>query len=235
MTPNRVISGSAAQLTERLAIALEEPVEQHPPIGIGERPEDRCHGVRHVEEYYVTYWSHVKVFDAACVSYALVEVALAHAPVVPIGPLQQLTLGGTNNSAMRTFTASRRAIVATTVGLVLSLSLAACSQNSRSWWLMLRASVWAARFCSSTVISLPKTAEWFLRLPWQLGLAPCRPTGLAIGRSVQQTTGRFEVVDVPTGSVLARTGTRVILLTSDYQEPFNREGEFVVCGPVSPG
>ena len=30
-----------AQLPKRLAIALEEPVEQHPPIGIGQCPEDR--------------------------------------------------------------------------------------------------------------------------------------------------------------------------------------------------
>ena len=36
-----------AQLAERLAIALEEPVEQDPPIRIGEGPEDRNGVVRH--------------------------------------------------------------------------------------------------------------------------------------------------------------------------------------------
>jgi hypothetical protein len=36
-----------AQLTERLAIALEEPVEQDPPTWVGECPEDRGHVVRH--------------------------------------------------------------------------------------------------------------------------------------------------------------------------------------------
>ena len=46
--------------------------------------------------------------------------------------------------------------------------------------------------------------------------------------------GQLEVVDVPTGSVLARTGTRVILYTPDYLTPFNRDGEFVACGPASP-
>ena len=40
-----------AQLTERLAIALEEPVEQDPPTGVGECPEDRSHVVRHVADF----------------------------------------------------------------------------------------------------------------------------------------------------------------------------------------
>ena len=40
-----------AQLTERLAIALEEPVEQHPPTGVGEGPEDRSHVIRHGADY----------------------------------------------------------------------------------------------------------------------------------------------------------------------------------------
>ena len=47
--------------------------------------------------------------------------------------------------------------------------------------------------------------------------------------------GQLEVVDVPTGIVLARTGTRVILSTADYQNPFNGDGEFLACGPASPG
>ena len=48
MTPNRVIPGRRlAQLAERLAIALEEPVEQRPPIGIAKCPEDRGHVIRH--------------------------------------------------------------------------------------------------------------------------------------------------------------------------------------------
>jgi hypothetical protein len=40
-----------AQLTERLAIALEEPVEQDPTIGIAESPEDGRHGVRHDRDF----------------------------------------------------------------------------------------------------------------------------------------------------------------------------------------
>jgi hypothetical protein len=36
-----------AQLTERLAIALEEPVEEDPPIAVGECPKDRGHVIRH--------------------------------------------------------------------------------------------------------------------------------------------------------------------------------------------
>ncbi len=135
---------------------------------------------------------------------------------------------------MRTFTASRRAIVATTVGLVLSLSLAACSQISE-----LVADAPSERVgCSllqfhgdlvaedGRVVFEATVSSWSGTVPtdWP-GDWTVRPTD----------DGQLEVVDVPTGSVLARTGTRVILLTSDYQEPFNREGEFVVCGPVSPG
>ena len=52
MTPKRVISGQVpAQLPERLAIALEEPVEQDPPIGIGEGPEDRRRRFGHGRHY----------------------------------------------------------------------------------------------------------------------------------------------------------------------------------------
>ena len=40
-----------AQLPERLAIALEEPVEEHPPTGVGQRPEDRRHVVRHARDF----------------------------------------------------------------------------------------------------------------------------------------------------------------------------------------
>ena len=36
-----------AQLTERLAIALEEPVEQDPPTRVGEGPKDGGHVIRH--------------------------------------------------------------------------------------------------------------------------------------------------------------------------------------------
>ena len=60
MTPNRVMSGSyRTQLTERLAIALEEPVQQHPPTRVGERPEDRRR--RSVTPRTLCdLWSHVK-------------------------------------------------------------------------------------------------------------------------------------------------------------------------------
>ena len=40
-----------AQLTERLAIALEELVEQDPPTWVGERPEDRSHVIRHGPDF----------------------------------------------------------------------------------------------------------------------------------------------------------------------------------------
>ncbi len=43
-----------AQLPERLAIALEEPIEQDPPIGIGEGPEGRRHGGPSCGSLYVT-------------------------------------------------------------------------------------------------------------------------------------------------------------------------------------
>ena len=52
MTPNRVIPGRCSHSSaERLAIALEEPVEQDPPIRIGEGPEDRNGVVRHAADY----------------------------------------------------------------------------------------------------------------------------------------------------------------------------------------
>jgi hypothetical protein len=34
-----------AQLTERLAIALEEPIQQEPAARVAQRPEDRGHGI----------------------------------------------------------------------------------------------------------------------------------------------------------------------------------------------
>ena len=40
-----------AQLPERLAIALEEPIEQFSPIRIGEGPEDRRRRFGHGREY----------------------------------------------------------------------------------------------------------------------------------------------------------------------------------------
>ena len=40
-----------AQLTERLAIALVELVEQDPATGVAERPEDRRHVVRHAADF----------------------------------------------------------------------------------------------------------------------------------------------------------------------------------------
>jgi hypothetical protein len=40
-----------AQLSQRLAIALEEPIEQDPPTRVGERSKDRCHGIRHARDY----------------------------------------------------------------------------------------------------------------------------------------------------------------------------------------
>ena len=42
MTPNRVIAGSCAlSSSERLAIALEQPIEKQPPARVAERPERR--------------------------------------------------------------------------------------------------------------------------------------------------------------------------------------------------
>ena len=40
-----------AQLAERLAIALEEPIEEHPSTRVGEGPEDRGHVIRHVADF----------------------------------------------------------------------------------------------------------------------------------------------------------------------------------------
>ena len=40
-----------AQLAERLAIALEEPVEQLPPAWVGERPKDGGHVIRHAADF----------------------------------------------------------------------------------------------------------------------------------------------------------------------------------------
>jgi len=41
-----------AQLAERLAIALEEPIEKEPPARVAKRPKRRCHRVvAHVRDY----------------------------------------------------------------------------------------------------------------------------------------------------------------------------------------
>jgi hypothetical protein len=41
-----------AQLAERLAIALEEPIEKEPPARVGKRPKGRCRRVVvHEQEY----------------------------------------------------------------------------------------------------------------------------------------------------------------------------------------
>jgi uncharacterized membrane protein len=39
------------QLTERLAIALEQLVQELPPTWVAECPEDRSHVVRHARDY----------------------------------------------------------------------------------------------------------------------------------------------------------------------------------------
>ena len=61
MTPNRVISGRClAQLPERLAIALEEPIEQD-AADRGRRVPERSGPWSSVTpRSYVTKWSHVK-------------------------------------------------------------------------------------------------------------------------------------------------------------------------------
>ena len=42
-------------------------------------------------------------------------------------------------------------------------------------------------------------------------------------------SGQLAVVDSG-GSVRVRTGTNVIVYTSDDRNPYNRDGEFIVCG-----
>jgi hypothetical protein len=42
---------------------------------------------------------------------------------------------------------------------------------------------------------------------------------------------QFEVLDRD-GAIRARTGTRVILLTPDYLNVYNRDGEFIVCDDI---
>jgi hypothetical protein len=138
---------------------------------------------------------------------------------------------------VRTLTASHRAIVATTVGLVVSIVLAACSQSSPlvadapSEAVGCSLSQFHGDLVAENGRAVLKTAgsNWGERagtvpLDWP-GDWTIRPTD----------GGQLEVVDVPTGVVLARTGTRIILLTRDYLTPFDRDGEFVVCGPASPG
>src|SRR4051794_31221759 len=65
---------------------------------------------------------------------------------------------------------------------------------------------WGAR--SGTVVSLDWPEGWTIR-----------PTD----------GGQLDVLNRD-GSVQVRTGTHVILLTSDYLKPFNRDDELIVCG-----
>lgn len=138
---------------------------------------------------------------------------------------------------MRTFTACHRAIVATTVGLVVSLSLAACSQSSQlvadapSEAVGCSLSQFHGNLVAENGRAVLKTAgsNWGDRA----GTVPLDWPGDSTIRPIDG--GQLEVVDVRTGVVLARTGARIILLTGDYLAPFNRDGEFVVCAPASPG
>ena len=47
--------------------------------------------------------------------------------------------------------------------------------------------------------------------------------------------GQLEIVDVPTGIVLARTGSASSWVRLTPQKPFNSDGEFVACGQTTPG
>jgi hypothetical protein len=128
-------------------------------------------------------------------------------------------------------TSSRRAIAATTVGLMLSLSLAACSQ------LGLGASSELMVGCSLGQNHGNLVAEngrpVFRTLPD--GPSPAVPLDLPDGWEIRATDGgQFEILDgrgvVPV--VAGTTGTHVIVyLDGDPNSPSrNAEGALVVCG-----
>lgn len=128
---------------------------------------------------------------------------------------------------MHTLTTSRRAVVAMMVGLVLSLSLVACSQLAGG----------AHRDvvgCSLEQFHGNLVAEngrpVFRSIQHNLPSDPV-PLDVPDGWEIRATDGgQFEVLD-GTGTVRVTTGTRVIVLPDgDPNSPaLNADGAFVVC------
>jgi hypothetical protein len=133
---------------------------------------------------------------------------------------------------MPRFTSSRRAIAATTVGLVLSLSLAACSQGSA---LVAPSEEWVG--CSLGQIHGNLIAvngrPLFQSLPDDPPRDPV-PLDLPDGWEIRATDGgQFEVLD-GTGIlavVAGTTGTHVIAYSDGNPDTpaFNADGALVVC------
>ena len=128
---------------------------------------------------------------------------------------------------MRFLTASHRAVVADAVGLVLSLSLVACSQTVRS-------APDDVVGCSLEQFHGNLVAEngrpVFRSIQHNLPSDPV-PLDVPDGWEIRATDGgQFEVLDA-TGSVRVATGTRIIVLSDgDPDSPaLNADGAFVVC------
>jgi len=128
---------------------------------------------------------------------------------------------------MRTLTASHRAVVASAVGLVLSLSLVACSQTvSSAPDDVVGCSL--AQFHGNLVAEDGRPV--FRSIQHDLPSDPV-PLDVPDGWEIRATDGgQFEVLDA-TGSVRVTTGTRIIVLSDgDPNSPaLNADGAFVVC------
>jgi hypothetical protein len=126
---------------------------------------------------------------------------------------------------MPLWTASRRAVVATAVGLALSLSLVGCSQEAAS-------PTWVG--CSlgqnhGTLVA--HNGRVFLGQTQGAQPGSGAPLDLPDGLTVRPTDdGELEIVG-DGGAVLFTTGTRVIVYEDGNPDTpaRNRDGEFVVC------
>jgi hypothetical protein len=135
-----------------------------------------------------------------------------------------------DDRGMHRFTASRRAMVATAGGLVLSLSLVACSQLAGG---AQRDVVGCSleQFHGNLVADDGRAV--FRSIQHNLPSDPV-PLDVPDGWGIRATDGgQFEVLD-GTGTVRVTTGTRVIVLSDgDPNSPvLNVEGAFVVCDAV---
>jgi hypothetical protein len=128
---------------------------------------------------------------------------------------------------MRTLTASRRAVLASSVGLVLSLSLVACTQLAGGTPSALVGCM-LYQFHGNLVAENGRPV--FRTRQQDIPRDPV-PLDLPDGWEIRATGGgQFEVRD-GRGAVLATTGTRVIVLSdADHDTPaLNADGELVVC------
>lgn len=138
---------------------------------------------------------------------------------------------------MRTLTGSHRALVATAVSLVVSLSLAGCSQLSQSVVASpTMVGCLLAQFHGDLVAENGRPVLKTAGANW--GGRTTVPLDWPDGWTIRATDdGQFEVLD-RNGSVQVSTGTPIVLLTDpDSNTPeFNRDGEFVVCAadPFAP-